>query len=190
VKRALIVLMFIAGCGDRGAVRAEVDEGANHDFPGTPLEVGVADDVGAWIDHTLVGRMPREVGASMPVPFEGRSCELAVVRTFTRQETDPQNERRKISRERKYDYYNGAELELRCADGPAPGAAGTLRGGSPRQALPWVVPALLLAFRALASPDCSEVRLSTLLLRLSPGVTQSAGLNAWYCPLPSRMSSK
>jgi hypothetical protein len=151
VTRTLIVLAWIAaiaGCGDRGAVRAEVDQSANRSLPDTPLEIGVADDVGAWIDHTLVGRMPREVGATMPVPFDGRDCELAVVGTSTVHVDDPRNDRAKRSSDLRYREYKAAELELRCKDGPAPGAAGTQRGGNPRHALVWILPGIVLGFLA------------------------------------------
>jgi hypothetical protein len=148
VKRALIVLVFIAACGDRGATRATVDERANYNFPGTPLEVGVADDVGAWIDKALVGRVPREPGATMPVPFEGRDCALAVVGTSTVREDSPKNDRAKRTSDLRFREYKAAELELRCVDGPAPGAAGTQRGGNPRKALVWILPGIVLGFLA------------------------------------------
>jgi hypothetical protein len=151
VRRALIVLAWIVGisaCGDRGAVRATIDERANYHFPGTSLEIGVADDVGAWIDKVPVGRAPREVGATIAVPFEGRDCELTVVGTSTVREDDPRNDRAKRTSDLRFREYKGAEVELRCADGPAPGAAGTQRGGNPRRALVWIVPGIVLGFLA------------------------------------------
>jgi hypothetical protein len=151
VTRTWIVLAWIvalAACGDRGAARATVDERANYNFPGTSLEVGVADDVGAWVDKTLVGRAPREVGATLAVPFEGRECELAVVGTSTVREDNPRNDRTKRSSDLRFREYKAAELELRCKDGPAPGAASTVRGGNPRKALVWIVPGIVLGFLA------------------------------------------